>query len=407
MTFTEQVGLLLGQATHSVYRFGRDIVDPKAFVGTVGPNTYVARQGEVAVISEPALLLERLYAGVSFEDRASFVPALFRDLNEQNARVVARTLAATHNLAPLAETPDMRPGIEELWRGLIHTLRLESVLFSERDLQTVLAAAKRADGVARAFAVKRAKVSASPRPGWVYRQLPIDTAGGTRYHIRTPFQDLVPEAHSVVDRIRYLRLAKTIREGRNPAVDTDRQVLLSRLQARGFSDLLSTTLDEIEQRAAIAATPTDVKTVMDLLRSFYENFAREAYGKLETTVGKSVPSGSFQPYKQYLENAGLIVADESAILQSVYNFLSNQGAHKLTSAPEQLRVAHAVPHPVSWTHVCATRHGVARIARALRLACDTPASRGASTGCSVRRTQRRPRAPRRGFERPGRRRLAP
>ena len=66
-----------------------------------------------------------------------------------------------------------------------------------------------------------------------------------------------------------------------------------------------------------------------------------------------------------------------------------------------------VPHPVSWTHVCATRHGVARMARALRLACDTPAFRGASTGCRVRRTQRRPRAPRRGFERPGRRRLAP
>ena len=66
-----------------------------------------------------------------------------------------------------------------------------------------------------------------------------------------------------------------------------------------------------------------------------------------------------------------------------------------------------VPHPVSWTHVCATRHGVARIPRALRVACDTPAFRGASTGCSVRRTQRRPRARRRGFERPGRRRLAP
>ena len=57
-----------------------------------------------------------------------------------------------------------------------------------------------------------------------------------------------------------------------------------------------------------------------------------------------------------------------------------------------------VPHPVSWTHFCATRHGVARMARALRVACDTPAFRGASTGCSVRRTQRRRRARRRGFE---------
>ena len=66
-----------------------------------------------------------------------------------------------------------------------------------------------------------------------------------------------------------------------------------------------------------------------------------------------------------------------------------------------------VPHPVSWTHVYATRHGVARTPRALRVACDTPASRGASTGCNVRRTRRRPHAPRQGFERPGRRRLAP
>ena len=66
-----------------------------------------------------------------------------------------------------------------------------------------------------------------------------------------------------------------------------------------------------------------------------------------------------------------------------------------------------VPHPVSWTHVYATRLGVACIPRGLQVACDTPASRGASTGCSVRRTRRRPRAPRRGFERPGRRRLAP
>ena len=75
--------------------------------------------------------------------------------------------------------------------------------------------------------------------------------------------------------------------------------------------------------------------------------------------------------------------------------------------PASLRAGLTVPHPVSWTHVCATRHGVARIPRGLQVACDTPAFRGASTGCSVRRTQRRPRAPRRGFERPGRRRLAP
>ena len=82
-------------------------------------------------------------------------------------------------------------------------------------------------------------------------------------------------------------------------------------------------------------------------------------------------------------------------------------ARSIAELNAEIETLTSVPHPVSWTHVYATRHGVARIPRALRAACDTPAFRGASTGCSVRRTRRRPRAPRRGFERPGRRRLAP
>ena len=72
-----------------------------------------------------------------------------------------------------------------------------------------------------------------------------------------------------------------------------------------------------------------------------------------------------------------------------------------------LRRALVVPHPVSWTHVYATRLDAARVHGAPRAACDTPASRGASTDCSVRRTWRRRRARRPSFERPGRRLLAP
>ena len=378
-TFTEQVGLLLGQATRTVYRFDRDIVHPNAYAGAVGPNTYVAPEGKVEIISEPALLLERLYAGASPEDRATFVLALFGALNAQSARVVARTLAATHNLAPLAVTRKLRSG-EELWRGLVHTLRFESGLFSEKDLQTVLAAARPAKEVARPLAVTRKlrsgeelwrglvhtlrfesglfsekdlqTVLAAARPAKeVARPFAVERSNVSgRLH---PGRAYWPEVRSVVERIRYLRLAKNIREGRNPAVDTDRQVLLSRLQAMGFSDSLSIASNEIEHRAGIASTATDVKTVMDLLRSFYEGFIKEACGKIEMRVGKSVPSGSFQPHKQYLENAGLLVPDESAVLQSLYNFLSNQGAHKLSSAPEQLRVAHATI--IEWCMLVAGR----------------------------------------------------
>lgn len=351
--FTEHVTLLLSQATSTVYRGRNGVVDPKAYAGTVGPNTYVASEGDVEVLSEPALLLERLYAGADPKDRASFGARLWEALNEQNARVVARTLAATRNFAPLAETTDMKPGVEELWRGFIHVLRFESGLFSDKDLETVMAAARRAKELARAFVSSQSKAPGGLRPGWIYRQLWDGTKPRAITIINTPFDKLTPEALSVVERIRYLRLAKNIRAGRNPAVDTDRQVLLSRLQAMGFSDSLSIASNEIEHRTAIALTGTDVKAVMDLLRSFYENFVKEACGKVQARVGKSVPSGTFQPYKQYLENAGLLVSDESAVLQSLYNFLSNQAAHKLSTAPEQLRVAHATV--IEWCMMLAGR----------------------------------------------------
>ena len=81
--------------------------------------------------------------------------------------------------------------------------------------------------------------------------------------------------------------------------------------------------------------------------------------------------------------------------------VASKGGHRVTES------AADVPHPVSWTHVYATRLDVACTPRALRVACDRRASRGASTGCSVRRTRRRRRARRRGCERPGRRSLAP
>ena len=75
--------------------------------------------------------------------------------------------------------------------------------------------------------------------------------------------------------------------------------------------------------------------------------------------------------------------------------------------PASVVATAGVPHPVSWTQVCATQRGVGRTPRGPRVACDRRASRGASTGCSARRTRRRRRARRRDFETPDRRWLAP
>jgi len=362
VAFTQQVELLLGQARRTGIYYSnmsmmKGVVDPRAHVGHSGPGTYVAN-GEVQLISEPASLLQRLYAAAGPSHRQSFVPTLLRSLNMENARVIARTLAATGNLDALAKVTGGGELTQELWRGLVHTLRFESSLFSEADLQSIETAAVLLANIATQEGIKENQSNPHRTTHRLVATGSTPYNPKTRtYRLVTPMHDVLDELRSVIERVRYLRLAKTIQEGQNPAIDHDRQVLLSRLQSMGFSDKLSIASSEIEKRAASASTGVDVESAMDLLRTFFEEFTEEACRKIEAKVGKPVPTGPkvahYQPYRQYLENAGIVGPEESALLQTLYNFLSNQGTHKLGSAPEQLRVAHATV--IEWCMLIAGR----------------------------------------------------
>jgi hypothetical protein len=136
VSFADQIALLLGQATpKQMYRHATlGYLDPRASAGAIGPETYVEVDGEVTLTSEPAELLQRLYASASPDDRKVFAPTLVARLNGVNARVVARTLAATGHLDALIglkATVEVEEPEQELWRGLIHAMRFEPSLFSE------------------------------------------------------------------------------------------------------------------------------------------------------------------------------------------------------------------------------------------------------------------------------------
>ena len=74
MNFVEQVELLASQATaEGIYMLSsptlKQALSTKAYVGIMGPGTYVAADSETSMISEPAALLELLYAEADPKDR--------------------------------------------------------------------------------------------------------------------------------------------------------------------------------------------------------------------------------------------------------------------------------------------------------------------------------------------------
>ncbi len=199
MTFIERIEALLSQARpDGVYSeitagLAEGAINPRAHIGSNGPDTYVAEPGEVMLSSEPARLLERLYRSVASEDQLFFTRVLMPRLNRANARVVARTLATTGQLHALMIPIDSEAIWEELWRGLIHAMRYEPGLFSEQDLQTVEDAAQ----------ARLREVAAREQAH--LKQTHSDVDPTAPVHVM-PHDPVVKEARAVMARIRFLRL---------------------------------------------------------------------------------------------------------------------------------------------------------------------------------------------------------
>jgi hypothetical protein len=153
---------------------------------------------------------------------------------------------------------------------------------------------------------------------------------------------------SRIARVRYLRLKKELFEGQNPEINTDKQALVSRLEALGFRPRIATALKEADKKLSGATTSMDFKGVMDLVRTAYEETFEDAAKAIASARNKTIAQGShFAPFRQFLVNEGILTNDEGELSQKLYNYLSNAGSHALGSAPEQARVTKNVVIEVS------------------------------------------------------------
>ena len=148
------------------------------------------------------------------------------------------------------------------------------------------------------------------------------------------------QVERTISRIRYLRLRKELIEGVNPEINTDRQVLLSRMETLDFRKKIIEGLEELDPKVYTAGKSFDFKSCMDLIRTIYEWIVQDAANAVTAAKGSSsLGYGKpFQPWKQYLVDMGAVTTDEGEVLQKLYGYLSNAGAHGLGSEAEQVRV---------------------------------------------------------------------
>jgi hypothetical protein len=143
-------------------------------------------------------------------------------------------------------------------------------------------------------------------------------------------------------RIRYERLRGHLLQGANPEINTDREVLISRMEQMSFRKDIVTAFDELDRKILAAGKPLDFKACVDLARTIYEEITEDAAKRAATVTGDPLPTGqrlSFAPWKDLLVKAKVLTQEEGELYQKLYSHLSNVSTHRLGSAQEHVRIA--------------------------------------------------------------------
>lgn len=274
-TLTRRIRIVLQQSNESeMYREANSgnilsaeaIRDPDSY----SPPYVVKVPGRYELVNPQIILLRRLYASCSIEEQRVFSSALQLEINQRNARIVAHLLVELKEFLTLRYWERFDTVARAFWLGVADKLAVEHWAFTGDNIDSVRV------GVARIGSLCDSAIGQ-----------PDDAE---RWESAKLMRKALRVVSEIIDLVDYARLEAELTAESNPAVDSDRRVLLTRLQELGFSESLSLALHEIERRGGAAASSFDFKSVMELLRTFYEEFVEEAARRIEPLIGRPARS---------------------------------------------------------------------------------------------------------------------
>src|SRR2546428_9321567 len=113
--------------------------------------------------------------------------------------------------------------------------------------------------------------------------------------------------------IRYERLKAELFQGVNPEINTDREMLVARMEQLGFRKDIVESLHDLDRKILAAGTRFDFKGCMDTIRTLLEEIVEDAAQKAAALTKTALPTGKlkdFQPWKDLLVTTGVLTAEE-------------------------------------------------------------------------------------------------
>lgn len=325
-----KIGIILSQVSSTlepIYRFR----NPVRTILLHKDDDFIAEPGEAETVNEHLLLLRTLYGQCNPEFKKQFVSLLLSRLTAENAKLICHAAIEVGEVGDLVHVLSRFDVSLGIWDALNEKLATEPHRFSEADLDSLELMQVSNLQFTKAFLNNQSAVKAL-----------FNKSGIRAIESLMAVPRQLDRLKVRIDKVRYLRLKKELFEGQNPEVNTDKEVLVSRMVSLNFRQEIVTAINELDSKIYAAGKPLELKGCMDLLRTIYEEVIEDAGRTVATKRSRPVPQGPhvghFQPWYQILQNEGVITREEAELAQKLYNYLSNAGTHQLGSAPEQARV---------------------------------------------------------------------
>lgn len=155
-------------------------------------------------------------------------------------------------------------------------------------------------------------------------------------------EQLINNITNRVYKIKEERLSASLLKGINYEINQDQKQLQNFITEFGFNKELNEAILKINEMLYNAKDPFDFKSCIDLIRTLFEKLCISIALEIEKKkkiAPLQVPINGMGVARQYLCKISFLLKEEDNLIDRLYYFLSDKGAHTLQSEKEYSRIS--------------------------------------------------------------------